>query len=126
MGNDSMPEVIVTDRELALMKAIEQVFPKTRRVLCKWHISKNVLKKCKASFATAAGWEMFIQDWNSLVDSNTEDDYLRSLVAFESKYIAYSMEINYLKTTWLNKYKEMFVAAWTNKYMHLGARTSNR
>nr|XP_011463603.1 PREDICTED: protein FAR1-RELATED SEQUENCE 2-like [Fragaria vesca subsp. vesca] len=125
-GNDSMPEVIVTDRELALMKAVHQVFPETRHILCKWHISKNVLKKCKASFATKAGWEMFITDWNSLVDSLTEDDYLRNLAALEVKYFAYAKEMNYLKTTWLNKYKELFVAAWTSKYMHLGARTSNR
>lgn len=126
MDEDSMPGVIVTDRELALMKATENVFPDTHQILCKWHISKNVLRKCKGKFKTKEGWEAFNNDWHSLVDCSTEDEYLHSLAAFESKYSALTEEINYLKTNWLNKYKEMFIAAWTNNYLHLGARTSNR
>ncbi|XP_062021027.1 PKS-NRPS hybrid synthetase cheA-like [Rosa rugosa] len=126
MDEDSMPGVIVTDRELALMKATENVFPDTHQILCKWHIGKNVMRKCKGKFTTKEGWEAFNNDWHSLVDCSTEDEYVHSLTAFESKYFAFPKEINYLKTNWLNKYKEMFIAAWTNNYMHLGAKTSNR
>ena len=32
--NGSAPKVIVTDRELAIMKAIEQVFPSSSNLLC--------------------------------------------------------------------------------------------
>ena len=32
-----LPSVIVTDRELALMNAIEIVFPTTTHLLCRWH-----------------------------------------------------------------------------------------
>ena len=41
------PQVILTDRDLALMKAIETVFPATVNLLCRFHINKNVKAKCK-------------------------------------------------------------------------------
>ncbi|KAL7209894.1 hypothetical protein ACSBR1_031462 [Camellia fascicularis] len=41
----AIPEVIVTDRELALMNAIDKVFSTSRHLLCRWHISRNVLAK---------------------------------------------------------------------------------
>lgn len=41
------PPVIVTDRELALVNAINSVFPETHLLLCRWHVNKNFLKTCK-------------------------------------------------------------------------------
>ena len=41
------PRVIVTDRELALMSACEKVFPHANHMLCRWHISRNIFKKCR-------------------------------------------------------------------------------
>ena len=38
--NGSAPKVIVADPELALMEAIEQVFPSSSNFLCIWHINK--------------------------------------------------------------------------------------
>ena len=42
----AMPSVLVTDRDLALMKAIETCFPTARHILCIWHINQNVVKYC--------------------------------------------------------------------------------
>ena len=39
---DSLPGVIVTGRDLALMNAIKIVFPKCTNLLCNFHINKNV------------------------------------------------------------------------------------
>ncbi|GJX86347.1 FAR1-related sequence 5-like protein [Tanacetum coccineum] len=39
--------VIVTDRELTLMNACEKVFPHANHLLCRWHISQNILKNCR-------------------------------------------------------------------------------
>ncbi|CAL5383046.1 unnamed protein product [Camellia sinensis] len=47
-----VPTIIVTDRKLALMNAIQKIFPSARHLLCRWHISKNVLTKCKKMFET--------------------------------------------------------------------------
>ncbi|XP_022642740.1 PKS-NRPS hybrid synthetase CHGG_01239-like [Vigna radiata var. radiata] len=41
------PRVVVTDRDIALINAITNVFPKTYRMLCTFHIMKNVKAKCK-------------------------------------------------------------------------------
>lgn len=38
-----IPNVFIMDRELALMNAIEIVFPKSAHMLCKWHIKNNIL-----------------------------------------------------------------------------------
>ena len=46
------PRVVVTDRELALMNALETTFPQTQNLLCVWHIEKNVVSHCKQHFAT--------------------------------------------------------------------------
>ena len=44
---DLRPKVILTDRDLALMKAVEIVFPTTQSLLCRFHINKNVRMRCK-------------------------------------------------------------------------------
>ncbi|XP_028103953.1 uncharacterized protein LOC114303001 [Camellia sinensis] len=49
MDNSVLPEVIVTDRELALMNAIDNTFLNARHLLCRWHINKNVLTKLLSS-----------------------------------------------------------------------------
>jgi len=36
------PQVILTDRDLALMNTIEIVFPNSVNLLCQFHIDKNV------------------------------------------------------------------------------------
>ncbi|CAK8567576.1 unnamed protein product [Lathyrus sativus] len=41
------PRVIVTDRDLTLMKSIKIVFPRLINLLRRFHINKNVGAKCK-------------------------------------------------------------------------------
>ena len=50
LGQDYEPEVLVTDRKLALMNAIPIVFPNCSLMLCSWHIMKSVLAKTKRGF----------------------------------------------------------------------------
>lgn len=40
------PRVILTDKEQALMNAIEDVFNWSDNILCLWHIEKNIQAKC--------------------------------------------------------------------------------
>ncbi|XP_077246001.1 protein FAR1-RELATED SEQUENCE 5-like [Tasmannia lanceolata] len=60
LGDDSQPVVIITDRELALMKAIQVIFPRAANLLCLWHIEKNVLSKCKSFFDDGNDWKVFL------------------------------------------------------------------
>jgi len=47
MKVDAFLGVIVTDRDLALMNAMETVFPDATNMLCRFQIDKNVKAKCK-------------------------------------------------------------------------------
>jgi len=40
-----LPQVIVSDRDLAFMNALETVFPSSTNLLCSLHITKNVTVK---------------------------------------------------------------------------------
>ncbi|KAJ0744143.1 putative OTU domain, FHY3/FAR1 family protein [Helianthus annuus] len=40
--------------------------------------------------------------------------------------IIFADVLDYLNSTWLNKYKEMFVSVWTNECLHFGNQTTNR
>ncbi|CAG8781220.1 887_t:CDS:2, partial [Cetraspora pellucida] len=81
----SSPKVIVTDRELALMNAINKVFPKD--------------------------WNEFLRMWQLVTD--------KFLKCYENKPGA----IKYLQETWM-PYKECFVSAWTENYLHLGNKVT--
>lgn len=52
MDDSILPHVIVTDRDLALMNAISQVFSTTTHLLYRWHINKNALAKYNKLFST--------------------------------------------------------------------------
>lgn len=41
------PHTILTDKEQALMDAIDTVFPNTKGMLCIWHINMCILKKAR-------------------------------------------------------------------------------
>ncbi|XP_028056148.1 PKS-NRPS hybrid synthetase CHGG_01239-like [Camellia sinensis] len=109
-----VPTVIVTDRELALMNAIQKIFPSARHLLCRWHISKNVLTKCKKMFETQQKWEKFNHEWNSVVYSSSEIQYEERLKSLLKEFSSYPKAVNYVMDTRLVPYKEKFVAVWTD------------
>jgi len=69
------PRVIVTDRDNALGKAIERVFPGAAHLLCVWHIEKNVLAKCKRAFETDEEWQKFMKQWAAVTLAKSEVEY---------------------------------------------------
>ncbi|XP_004292626.1 PREDICTED: uncharacterized protein LOC101300598 [Fragaria vesca subsp. vesca] len=71
---------IITDRELALMKAIEVVFPMTPNLLCIWHIEKNIVAHYKT--------------WNR----------------FQIEYKDYAKVLTYIEKTWLPWKEKFIVA----------------
>ena len=44
------PKVIVTDRDIAVMAAIHEIFPRTTNLLCLWHLNKCVQSEWKPIF----------------------------------------------------------------------------
>lgn len=125
------PGVIVTDRELALMNALETTFPDSANLLCLWHISKNILKNCKSQFSKETEnenndeWQLFLEKWNDIVQSVTENEFNEKWQTFYSTYANKSRIITYFENTWM-PWKEKFVKAWTNEFLHLGTTVTSR
>ncbi|XP_038683661.1 protein FAR1-RELATED SEQUENCE 5-like [Tripterygium wilfordii] len=126
LDESTFPRVIVTDRDLALMRSCAQVFPESMKLLCRWHIDRAVIAHCKKSFPDNASWDAFYSMWHILLESETENVYHYNLSAFEVNLQSYSKVVNYIKDVWLMPYKEMFITAWTDTYMHFGNLTTNR
>nr|CCA21105.1 Pc21g00130 putative [Albugo laibachii Nc14] len=94
--NGSAPKLIVTDRELALMKAIEK-----------------------------ENFEAFMQMWNVLVCSLTENDFEDQLANFADSFSEKLEALKYVMTTSV-AYKKQFVKAWTLKHPHFENKSSSR
>ncbi|XP_058211563.1 protein FAR-RED IMPAIRED RESPONSE 1-like [Rhododendron vialii] len=120
----SMLLVFVSDRNLALMNAIEACFPTTRHILCIWHINQCVMKNC--SRVLGPEWKRFITSWHSLINSSTPSSFEQKWQAMCDDFRQFPNVITYLCQTWLRSYKERFVSAWTDTYMHLESNSSQR
>jgi len=58
---DAIPQVIVIDRDLALMNAVKTISPKSTNLLCQFHIDKNVKAKCKTLVGQKNAWNYVIE-----------------------------------------------------------------
>ncbi|KAI5392686.1 hypothetical protein KIW84_060021 [Lathyrus oleraceus] len=122
---DMCPQVILTDRDLALMKAIEVVFPNSINLLCRFHINKNVGAKCKQHVVNDLQ-KTIDTLWMEVVWASDEVEYGQRLHQLEQACLDYSGFINYVKDTWLTPHRHRFVGAWINRVLHLGNTTTNR
>jgi hypothetical protein len=147
------PSVVATDCEPALISAVLTHFPaiQTKHVLCYWHISKCLLTNCKALFGTMERWEEFMQFFQKVVFSKTEDEYEDLLEEFKTEFnwndgnphlatpnstpdeiqdlTTKDLERQALEYTlgqWLTPYKHEIVHAWTDRHFHCGTTTTSR
>jgi len=59
-----------------------------------------------------------------VVNSPIEDSYASALLIFKEVCEPFPKFVEYVETTVL-PVKKQFVRAWTNKFLHLGCRTTN-
>lgn len=124
--NDHFPKVIVVDRELALINALKTAFPESAIIVCIWHIQQKVLAKCKEVHLTDEVKDEFMRSWNSVVEAPSEQLFYSGLCNLETNFNVSAKEVvMYVLNHWL-PYKENFVHAWTDKYLHLGELASSR
>ncbi|KAI5436541.1 hypothetical protein KIW84_022873 [Lathyrus oleraceus] len=122
---DMCPQVILTDRDLALMKAIEIMFPRSINLLCRFHINKNVGAKCKQHVVNDLQ-KTIDTLWMEVVWASDEVEYGQRLHQLEQACVDYIGFINYVKDTWLTPHRHRFVGAWINRVLHLGNTTTNQ
>ncbi|CCI47587.1 unnamed protein product [Albugo candida] len=60
----SSRKVIITDRELALVRAVQEVLPSSNHLLCRWHVENNVLANSKVKFGTSKEFDDSMSDWS--------------------------------------------------------------
>ncbi|XP_020216699.1 PKS-NRPS hybrid synthetase CHGG_01239 [Cajanus cajan] len=125
-NDNDTPQVIVTDRDLGMMKALQMIFPSSTNLLCRFHINKNVKAKCKMVVYPKEKWDLVMDAWDDVVNSSNEDQYVQRLTLFEKVCSNFPIFNDYVRDSWLIPHKEKFVTAWTNKVMHLGNTTTNR
>lgn len=99
----------VIDRELALMKALNEISPYANCVLCRWHINKDILFKHRRTFVSAKAFKTFADQWTILVAVSPIIDFDVQLAEMRGTFPAHVMR--YLDETWLI-HKEKFVAAY--------------
>lgn len=63
---------------------------------------------------------------NNIMYSNVEFMFAEHLKHFEVVCADIPLFVYYVHETWLTPYKEMFVAAWTNRFTHLRNTTTDR
>lgn len=130
-----LPSIILTDRWLAAMNAVATWFPLSKALLCLWHVNKAVLQYCRPAFALGGSqavdqekaWDEFYAFWHSIIASPTETIFEERLVQFERKYAEkYPEAVGYIKTYWLEPYRERIVKAWVDNHLHFGNIATSR
>ncbi|KAI0994603.1 hypothetical protein K3495_g13578 [Podosphaera aphanis] len=82
----SSPAVRVTDRKIALIRAIQSLHTGTSIVLCVWHINMDVRGYASKLLKQTKLVNDLIKDWENLVYSNTAINYMENRKKFEDRY----------------------------------------
>jgi len=91
------PTVIFSDRDLALMNAIEVVFPEACNLLCRFHINKNVKAKCKMLVPPREAWDVIVKAWATIVDCTDCEAIPKCVEKFESASLAWPIFLEYVQ-----------------------------
>ncbi|MCL7032996.1 hypothetical protein MKW94_024657, partial [Papaver nudicaule] len=126
LDQNVLPSVIVTNPELPLISGLEKVFPSTKILFCRWHILKDIRSVAKKEMVDTETFTKFMDRWQELVVAPSESEYYSCLRELESDFSDAQTLLNYVKDAWLNPFKDRFVAAWTDLYVHLGNTSTNR
>lgn len=120
-------KVIVTDRDEALMGALNTNFSTVKRMMCTWHINKNLAAAGQKGVEEEV-WEEFYKDWiRWIVYLRNTEEYYEGVAKFKNKYKEIpSLAKGYSYAVGLLTIKQYFVHAYTNNYRHYGQRNSSR
>ncbi|KAI1000727.1 hypothetical protein K3495_g7471 [Podosphaera aphanis] len=80
------PAVWVTDREIALIRAIQSLHPDTSIVLCVWHINMHIRGYTSNLLKQTELVNDLIKDWEIVIYSNTAIKYMDNRKKFEDRY----------------------------------------
>ncbi|KAK9125857.1 hypothetical protein Scep_014703 [Stephania cephalantha] len=93
------PQVILIDRELGLIKAIEFVFPSSSYLLCTWHINKDVAANTKLFFSRNEDFNRFLSKWNAVMVATSEGVFNSRFTNLVTEYACINGLLDYLMST---------------------------
>ncbi|XP_027934490.1 uncharacterized protein LOC114189955 [Vigna unguiculata] len=109
MTSEGGPQVIVTDRDLALMNVVGMVFPECYHLLCRFHIQKNVQAKCKMLVNSVDAWDVVLQAWENVMDCEDELKFNECVHRLELVCQPWPVFFEYVNDSWIIPYKKFFV-----------------
>ncbi|KAE9049317.1 hypothetical protein PR003_g3353 [Phytophthora rubi] len=128
-------QVVLVDRDLALLNALETIYPRVPVLLCIWYIMKDVQAHARRrtfmreidpetnQLRDSAAHEAFCEALVRLINAPTDDEFnfrRREL------YLLSSEEAAYIDDVWLDIWKRGIVRCWTDSIVHFGMHATSR
>ena len=79
----------------------------------------------KKTFDIKEKVDIFFFGWNIMVLSTTEEEFLRLFGRLNQDFRDHLKLLEYVNNTWIAKYKEKFIACWTDMIMHFENTSTN-
>lgn len=57
------------------MNTLDELFPSSDHILCRWHVNMNVVAKTKRLFKDQETFKRFYDAWNAVMDSESFEIY---------------------------------------------------
>lgn len=128
IGCPDSPKTAVTDKDKALIGALEEGLPFTKLLLCQWHINKNVLACVKTGgyFSDADTQQTWNQLFFAVQNAPTVTGFHEALASLAladpdpgmNACWPISLYEYLLKEWFIEGMREKHCQAWTNTYTH--------
>ena len=110
--------VIVTNRNLSLMIAIKKQYSIIKNLLCVWHVNKNVIVNCRASFDNENEWNDFYESYLKIMYAHTKDEYRVAYRAFFEQWKStHEADVLYIRDIWIASHLKKIVRAYINRWL---------
>ena len=128
------PRIFLTDRSIALMRAVETTFPEADFLICRWHQNKDVLAYCRRKIKSQFR-DPETKEWRdhpdtvrcmelyfACINAETSEDFDKGRETVKAEFPTIAQ---YLEKEWW-PWKEKCVSHWTNTYTHFNQRSTSR
>ena len=119
------PDVILTDRELGLLKAITIVYPDVHHMLCMVHVQRNIENYSYSKSKKPSVQASFTQSSMWLLKSKTREEFETRHSDMTERWRDKWGLMEYLNDVWL-VHAEKLVWFLTDQYFHIDNRSTNR
>lgn len=116
------PNVIFTDGDFELAKAITSIFPSSIHLLCRWHIAQNITRKLAGELRK--NLNCFPGDFWLVGSIEEMEEFCVEWEQGKLKWSDFAITVNYMQL--LEAKKEKWAFAFTQKYFVAGISSTQR